>query len=223
MNAAVAMSDTVTDRIHVPVMAAEVTAMLSARSPRTIVDATLGTGGHAEALLEATGARLIGLDRDPAALEASRDRLARFGARATIRHANFAEIDAVLDEMNEQRVDAILADLGMSTFALDDPKRGFSFRADGPLDMRMDPGQEVSASDIVNRESEAELARILYEYGEERASRRIARAIVNARERSPISTTRELSALVERALGGHRRGSRRSKVHPATRTFQALR
>jgi len=128
-------------------MAAEVTAMLSARSPRTIVDATLGTGGHAEALLEATGARLIGLDRDPAALEASRDRLARFGARATIRHANFAEIDAVLDEMNEQRVDAILADLGMSTFALDDPKRGFSFRADGPLDMRMDPGQEVSASD----------------------------------------------------------------------------
>jgi len=220
MNVAVKvdMSDPRAERTHVPVMVAEVCALLAARSPRTIVDATVGTGGHAEALLNATGARLIALDRDPAALAVARERLARFGPRVSLHHADFAAIDAVLDRTGDPRVDAILADLGMSSLALDDPSRGFSFRCDGPLDMRMNPEQALTAADLVNGESEAELARILYEYGEERASRRIARAIVNARERSRISTTGELRQIAERALGG-----RRGRVHPATRTFQALR
>jgi len=221
MNAAVKvdMSDTPAERTHVPVMVAEVCALLAARSPRTIVDATVGTGGHAEALLNATAALLIGLDRDPAAIAVARDRLAHFGARVSLHHADFAAIDAVLDRTGDDRVDAILADLGMSSLALDDPSRGFSFRFDGPLDMRMDPEQALTAADLINGESEAELARILYEYGEERASRRIARAIVNAREHSRISTTGELRQIAERVLGWRRRG----RVHPATRTFQALR
>ena len=221
MNAAVKvdMSDPPAERTHVPVMAAEICALLAARSPRTIVDVTVGTGGHAEALLNATAARLIGLDRDPAALAVARDRLARFGARVSLHHADFAAIDAVLDRTGDDRVDAIVADLGMSSLALDDPSRGFSFRFDGPLDMRMNPEQALTAADLVNGESEAELARILYEYGEERASRRIARAIVNAREHSRISTTGEMRQIAERVLGWRRRG----RVHPATRTFQALR
>ncbi len=213
------MSGNLTQRIHVPVMVAEVTGLLAANEPRTIVDVTVGTGGHARALLEATSARLVGIDRDPAALSIARDRLAGFGARVTLHHGDFAELDAVLDRIGAERVDRIIADLGMNSFALEDAERGFSFRHDGPLDMRMDPRQEFRAADIVNHESESELARILYEYGEERASRRIARLIVQARHRAPISTTHELRALVERALGPRRRGG----VHPATRTFQALR
>ena len=219
MNAAVDMSDVRGERTHVPVMAAEVCALLAAGSPRTIVDVTLGTGGHAEALLAATDARLIGLDRDPAAIAAARDRLAHFGSRISFHQADFADLDAVLDRTGDRRVGGILADLGMSSFALDDPARGFSFRFEGPLDMRMNPEQALSAADLVNGESEAELARILYEYGEERASRRIARAIVSARAQSRISTTRELRLIVERVLGWRRRGG----VNPATRTFQALR
>ena len=128
-------------------------------------------------------------------------------------------MDARLCATGDDRVDAIVADLGMSSLALDDPSRGFSFRFDGPLDMRMNPEQALTAADIVNGESEAELARILYEYGEERASRRIARAIVNAREHSRISTTGELRRIAERVLGWRQRG----RVHPATRTFQAVR
>ena len=221
MNAAVKvdMSDTPAERTHVPVMVAEVCALLAAHSPRTIVDATVGTGGHAEALLNATEARLIGLDRDPAAIAVARDHLARFGARVSLHHADFAAIDEVLARTGDDHVEAILADLGMSSLALDDPSRGFSFRFDGPLDMRMNPEQALTAADIVNGESEAELARILYEYGEERASRRIARTIVNAREHSRISTTGELRRIAERVLGWRQRG----RVHPATRTFQALR
>jgi 16S rRNA (cytosine1402-N4)-methyltransferase len=224
MNQAAQMSDASADRIqsarlHVPVMVAEVNALLTAHAPRTIADVTLGTGGHAEALLEATDARLIGLDRDAAALAVARERLARFGSRVTFHHANFSELDSILDRAGIQLVDAILADLGMSSFALEDSSRGFSFRFEGPLDMRMSPEQPTSAADLVNRESEADLASIIYQNGEERASRRIARAIVQARQRAPITTTRELRMLVERALGGHRR----TGVHPATRTFQALR
>ena len=213
------MSDAPGERTHVPVMVAEVCALLAAGHPRTIVDVTLGTGGHAEALLAATDARLIGLDRDPGAIAVARDRLAHFGARISFHHADFADLDKILDQIGDRRVGGIVADLGMSSFALDDPARGFSFRFEGPLDMRMDPEQAPSAADIVNGESEAELARILYEYGEERASRRIARAIVNTREHSRISTTRELRQIVERVLGWRRRGG----VNPATRTFQALR
>ena len=221
MRVATKFCETSQSRIHEPVMAAEVKALLMERRPLRIVDATVGTGGHALTLLEAApeSACLLGLDRDEQALSVAAKRLEPFGARAILLHADFAELDAAADEAGFEQVDAILADLGMSSFALDDPSRGFSFRYEGPLDMRMDPSQGLPASDIVNRESAEEIARIIYEYGEERASRRIARAIVEARRRRPIATTGELRAVIERAIGGRRR----TGPHPATRTFQALR
>jgi len=216
-----AMSEDGADRrVHVPVMAAEVVELLSAPDPLVIVDATLGTGGHAAAMLEAAPrARLLGLDQDAAAIAHAGESLARFGDRIVLVQANFAEISSVLRERGFDHADAILADLGMSTFALDDAARGFSFRLDGPLDMRMDQRGSLRAYDLVNEEPEAELARIFREYGEERMPGRIARTIVEARRRRRIETTGELRALVERAIGPHRRGG----VHPATRTFQALR
>jgi 16S rRNA (cytosine1402-N4)-methyltransferase len=207
--------------IHEPVMGAEVTALLSEHRPLRIVDATLGTGGHAAMLLEAApaGSCLLGLDRDVQALALAAVRLERFGQRAILRHADFAAIAEVVREVGFGGVDALLADLGMSSFALDDPSRGFSFMREGPLDMRMDVGSNLRAYDLVNEEPEADLARIIYEYGEERGSRRIARTIVEARAQHPVETTGELRALIERAVGGRRGGG----VHPATRTFQALR
>jgi 16S rRNA (cytosine1402-N4)-methyltransferase len=219
MSLAVRYEDDAADRWHVPVMVEEVCGLLSAHGPLAFVDVTVGTGGHAEAMLRATKARMLGLDRDADALEVARERLAEFGDRVVLERADFSEIAAVMRAHHVEGADAILADLGMSSFALDDPERGFSFRVDGPLDMRMDTRQTLRARDIVNEESEVELARIIYIYGEERGSRRIARMIVEARRRSPIETTAELRAVVERALGAHRRGG----VNPATRTFQALR
>ncbi len=207
--------------IHQPVMGAEVTALLSERRPLRIVDATLGTGGHAALILEAApaGACLLGLDRDPQALALAAVRLKRFGQRVILRQANFRAIAQLVREAGFSGADALIADLGMSSFALDDPSRGFSFMREGPLDMRMDSGANLRAYDLVNEQNETDLARIIYEYGEERASRRIARAIVEARRRHPVETTGELRALVERAIGHRRAGG----VHPATRTFQALR
>jgi 16S rRNA (cytosine1402-N4)-methyltransferase len=207
------------DRMHLPVMPGEVRDLLCEGDRRLIVDATIGTGGHAEMLLEATGATLLGLDRDPLALEAAAERLRRFGPRVVLRQADFAEIDRAVAEAVQGAPDAILADLGMNTFALDDPARGFSFRNDGPLDMRMDPAAPLSAYDLLNEEGEDELVRIIREFGEERAARRIARAIVEVRRRRPLTTTAELRAIIERAAGTHHR----SAIHPATRTFQALR
>jgi 16S rRNA (cytosine1402-N4)-methyltransferase len=207
------------DRLHEPVMVAEVAALLSAHAPILFVDATVGTGGHAAAVLRATGARMLGLDRDGDALAVAAERLGEFGDRVTLRQANFTELDDAMADCGFSHADAILADLGMSSFALDDPERVFSFRHDGPLDMRMDRRDTVRAYDIVHEESEQELARILHDYGDERASRRIARMIVDARGRGAIETTGELRAIVERALGARRRGA----ISPATRTFQALR
>jgi 16S rRNA (cytosine1402-N4)-methyltransferase len=206
-------------RQHVAVMLDEVVGLVRALNPVTIVDVTVGLGGHAAALLRATDAHLLGLDRDAAALAAAAANLAEFGPRVTLRQADFAGLDAVLEQCGIPCVSAIVADLGMSSFALNDADRGFSFRLDGPLDMRMDRSQQLRAYDIVNEETESELARIIFEYGEDRASRRIARAIVEARRRRPIETTGELSSLVEGVLGRNRRGG----IHPATRTFQALR
>ncbi len=200
-------------------MEEEVCGLLSAHGPLAFVDLTVGTGGHAASMLRATGARMLGLDRDGAALALARERLAEFGDRVMLERADFAEVASVMKHRGFDGADAILADLGMSSYALDDPERGFSFRLDGPLDMRMDSRQAIRARDIVNEESAEELARIIYAYGEERASRRIARMIVDARRRAPIETTGDLRAIVERALGAHRRGG----AHPATRTFQALR
>jgi len=206
--------------MHVPVMAEEVVELLSAPRPHVIVDATCGTGGHSEALLSrAAEAKLLGIDRDADALAVASARLGRFGSRVKLVQASFARIDGVMAEAGFERADAILADLGMSSFALEDAGRGFSFRLEGPLDMRMDQRESLRAYDIVNEETEQEIARILRDYGEERAARRIARRIAEARRRRPIETTTELRAIVERALGPRRRGG----MHPATRTFQALR
>ena len=219
MNLAVINEDDAADRRHVPVMVEEVCGLLSAHGPLAFVDVTLGTGGHASAMLRATSARMLGIDRDEAALTVARERLAEFGDRVTLHRADFSEIAAVMKQSGFDGADAILADLGMSSYALDDPERGFSFRLDGPLDMRMDNRQPLRAYDLVNEEGAEELARIIYTYGEERGSRRIAKFIVEARRKDPIETTGELRAIVERALGAHRRAG----AHPATRTFQALR
>ena len=190
-------------------MADEVVRFLGGRG--TVIDMTLGAGGHSEALLEAGVQRLIGIDRDPDAVETAMSRLSRFGDRFTAVRTRFSQLPAV------NRVDGVLWDLGVSSMQLDRTERGFSYRNDGPLDMRMGPEGE-SAMDIVNTAPEEELARILFEFGEERRSRRVAAAIVRARTRSPISTTGELARVVAGALGARRGGP-----HPARRTFQALR
>jgi 16S rRNA (cytosine1402-N4)-methyltransferase len=186
------------------------------------VDATLGLGGHSEAILEAsTETRVIGLDRDREALRLATERLARFGARFRAVHANHEDLARIVAEAGEGEVNGILADLGVSSLQFDTPERGFSFRHDAPLDMRMDAaGDEETAAELLAHLPEEEIARIIFEYGEERRSRRIARWIVERRERGePIQTTRELAELVARAAG-HKRTDR---IHPATRTFQALR
>jgi 16S rRNA (cytosine1402-N4)-methyltransferase len=220
MGLAATNRDKVPARLHEPVMVAEVCGLMLVQPPPVlVVDATVGAGGHAEALLTGGCRRLIGLDRDDNALAAAQARLAQFGDRVVLRQANFADLDSVLDELDVDAVDGILADFGMSSLALDDPLRGFSFRFDGPLDMRMDRREQLRAYDIVNEEPEEELARIIAEYGEERHARRIARHIVAARRRRPLESTSELSAVIASAVGG-RRGA---GIHPATRTFQALR
>jgi 16S rRNA (cytosine1402-N4)-methyltransferase len=183
------------------------------------VDCTVGLGGHTRALLEAGATRVLGLDRDPQALAMARDRLAGFGDRVELVHSDYRSIDAVLDARGIGVVDGALADLGISSMQLDAPGRGFSFQRDEPLDMRMDPTSGDTAADLVARSSEQELADAIYTYGEERYSRRIARAIVHARRAQPILTTGSLAAIVRRAAG--RRGYQR--IDPATRTFQALR
>ncbi|HSJ49923.1 MAG TPA: 16S rRNA (cytosine(1402)-N(4))-methyltransferase RsmH [Actinomycetota bacterium] len=194
---------------HRPVMVGEVVRLLSGRG--VVLDLTLGAGGHAEALLDAGIELVIGVDRDPAAVELAAARLSRFGDRFRAVAARFSNVPV------EHRVDGVLYDLGVSSMQLDTPERGFSFRRSGPLDMRMGPEGE-SAKDVVNTATEQELARILFELGEERRSRRVAAAIVRARERAPITTTDELARVVAGAVGARRGGP-----HPARRTFQALR
>ena len=189
----------------------------------TIVDATLGPGGHAEALLELVGAegRVIGIDRDPDAIALAKERLARFENRFIALRGDHRELVAILHAENIVVVDAVLADLGISSRQLDDPERGFSFTADGPLDMRMDPhGGDPSAAELVATLDAIALRDVIATWGEERIAGRIARAIVREREKQPITTTAQLAALVEQTAGP---AARRFKIHPATRTFQALR
>lgn len=207
---------------HRPVLLQESLGYLAPGRGGLFVDATLGLGGHSEAILESSGdARVLGFDRDRVALDLALGRLARFGARFRAVHADFREIRRVLTEAGERELSGVLADLGVSSLQLDTPERGFSFRHNAPLDMRMDAqGDEETAADLLERLPEEEIARVIFEYGEERRSRKIARWIVEKRERGrPIKTTGELAELVARAAG-HRRAER---VHPATRTFQALR
>lgn len=187
------------------------------------VDATLGLGGHSEALLEAaTNARVLGLDRDRAAIELASARLTRFGGRFRACHANFRDIKRALEETGEGETSGVLADLGVSSLQFESGERGFSFRHDAPLDMRMDPtSDDPTAAELLAELPEAEIARMIWEYGEERGSRRIARWIVERRTQGrPIERTGELADLVARAVGFNRHAER---THPATRTFQALR
>ena len=204
---------------HIPVMLAETLAGLAPAPNTDCIDGTLGGAGHAAALLRATGpgGRLLGVDTDPAAVARGQARLAQFGDRVVLAQASFSQLATVAAEHGFAQVGAVLLDLGISSFQLGEAERGFSFQAEGPLDMRMAPGNPLTAADIVNYWSQDALADVIYRYGEEPRSRRIARAIVAAR---PIQTTTALANVVSRALGG-RRG--RERIHPATRVFQALR
>ena len=206
------------DAGHVPVLLAETLELVAVRPGGLYVDGTVGLGGHAAAVLRASApdGRLLGLDRDGETLERARARLAEFGGRVRLEQGDFREIK---ERLSGEEAAGILLDLGVSSAQLDDAGRGFSFQAEGPLDMRMDRSAGTTAGDLVNRLRERDLADLLYEYGEEPAARRIARAIAFARERKPITTTTELAEIVRRAAPRRRPGA----LHPATRTFQALR
>ncbi len=203
---------------HVPVLLQEVLAALRPAPGGRYIDVTVGAAGHARGILELSspGGRLLAIDADPEAVEYARSALQDMGERAVVRQGFFDELTSLAAAAGFAAVDGILADLGLSSRQLADPGRGFSFQQEGPLDMRLDPAEEtVTAADLVNDLPEAELAAILYHYGEERRSRAIARAIVRCR---PLHTTTELAELVARTLGGGR-----GRIHPATRTFMALR
>jgi 16S rRNA (cytosine1402-N4)-methyltransferase len=207
------------DAMHAPVLLAETLALLDPSRGGLFVDCTVGLGGHARAALEAGASRLIGLDRDPAALRIAREALAPWGDRVELVHSDYRDLRAVLAARSIDAVDGALADLGVSSMQFDAAGRGFSFRRDEPLDMRMDQTQGPTAADLLADAGEEDLANVIYEYGEERFSRRIARRIVEARRTSAIATTGQLADVVRRAVP--RKGYQR--IDPATRTFQALR
>ena len=204
---------------HIPVMTAEVLQYLRPELGGLFVDCTVGLGGHSRALLEAGATRVIGLDRDRDALARARETLAPWGDRVELVHADYRAIDEVLDSRQIAQIDGALADLGVSSMQFDAPGRGFSFQRDEPLDMRMDRSGGDTAADLVARSTEREIADAIFQYGEERFSRRIARAIVERRHDEPIDTTGRLAAIVRRSVP--HRGYMR--IDPATRTFQALR
>ena len=205
--------------VHVPVLVEEVIGYLAPLRDGLVADCTLGAGGHAAAILEAVpGLRIVGIDRDPQARHLAAGRLRQFGDRVRILAGEFDELGSLLRQAGIVKLDGILADLGVSSMQLETAERGFSFRREGPLDMRMGPGQ-LTAREIVNRYSEAELQKIFREYGEERRARRIARTVVEARTRQPIETTTELRRIVHRAAAH----GPRQRIDPATRVFQALR
>jgi 16S rRNA (cytosine1402-N4)-methyltransferase len=202
-----------TDSVHVPVLEREVLAGLDPHPDGIYIDGTGGGGGHSSALL-AAGGRVLTLDADPHAVDRVRQRVRAFGDRSMVIQANFRHLAAAAHQAGFDQVDGILLDLGLSSDQLELETRGFALMADGPLDMRFDPAQETSAANLVNTLPESELADLIYAYGEERLSRRIARAIVQAR---PLYSTGQLARVIERSVG------RRGRLHPATRTFQALR
>lgn len=210
------------DMLHQPVMLQEALDFLCLREGSVVVDATLGLGGHAAAVLARVGksGRLVAIDKDVASLEAARLRLKKFSKTIDFVHEDFRNIDRVLESCGVERVDAFLFDLGISSFQLDDPGRGFSFKAQGPLDMRLDQGNFITAYDLLNNLTEEEISSILWKFGEERFARRIARGIVMARRRAPLSSTVQLAEAVASCLPP---GLRHGRIHPATRTFQALR
>jgi 16S rRNA (cytosine1402-N4)-methyltransferase len=205
--------------MHEPVMVAEVLEHLAPSRGGVFVDCTVGLGGHAKALLDAGASRLIGFDRDPAALEQAGDALAGFGDRAELVHSDYRRVGEELDARGVSEVNGLLADLGVSSMQLDAPGRGFSFRRDEPLDMRMDTTSGPTAAEAIGEADERTLADVIYQFGEERHARRIARALVEQRKRAAIETTGQLADIVRRATP--RKGYMR--IDPATRTFQAIR
>ena len=209
---------------HIPVMFNEVINYLNLRPGKIIVDATIGTGGHSKGVLERIlpGGRLIGIDRDQESLEVCRKRLVDFSGSCEFVHANFIDIDKILENLNIKKVDGILFDLGVSSFQLEDPHRGFSFQYEGPLDMRLDRESYICAYDLVNNLNEEEISTMLWNFGQERWHNRIAHLLVQERERQPIATTAQLANIVFRSIP-HRYRQRHYRIHPATRTFQAVR
>ncbi|HET9782442.1 MAG TPA: 16S rRNA (cytosine(1402)-N(4))-methyltransferase RsmH [Candidatus Dormibacteraeota bacterium] len=204
---------------HVPALSQEVIELLQPREGAVAIDCTLGQAGHARQILEriTPGGRLLGIDRDPRAVRSGQESLASFGPSAVVVHGDFSELGSIASQRGFSPADMVLFDFGLSSTQIDDPERGFSFRADGPLDMRMDPTSELTAQQVVNNYGEPELERILRDYGEERWARRIAQFIV---VRRPLRTTRDLAAAVEAAIP---RNAWPRDIHVATRTFQAIR
>lgn len=206
---------------HIPVMPKEVLELLQCKPGGIYVDATIGLGGHAQEILERIqpGGMLIGIDRDKESLERVEARLKPFGSSVRLLHENYKNLPLILNNLASRPVDGILVDLGVSSYQLLSPERGFSFQSDVMLDMRMDRSQQWTAADLVNRLSESELADLIYRYGEERLSRRIAAAIVQERRKAPITRCSQLAEIIGRVfrVRGHQ------GIHPATRTFQALR
>jgi len=205
---------------HTPVLLDEVMEHLAPMAGRVYADVTVGGGGHARAILErsAPDGRLIGTDRDLSALDAARAELAQFGERAVLRKARMSELGQVLSSLDIERVDGLIADLGVSSAQLDQPERGFSLANDGPIDMRMDPSEGDSALSLIADSNVEELANLIYRYGEEHRSRKIARSLRNAYDQGELETTSDLRRAVHRATG-----PRRGRIDPATKTFQALR
>lgn len=203
---------------HTPVLLEEVMQFLQPKPGSRFIDATLGAGGHTRAILERTApdGRVLAIDQDESALMRARETLASFGSRLVLVHSNFKDVATVAVQRGFLGADGVVADIGISSMMVDDPSRGFSFMHEGPLDMRMDRTQQLTAAEVVNTYGEKEIADILYNYGEERRSRAIARSIVRAR---PLKLTTDLARAVGRVMGSPRYG----KIHPATRTFQALR
>jgi len=205
--------------LHEPVLTREVLASLQPEKGGVFVDCTVGMGGHALAMLQAGATRVIGLDRDPAALAIAAQTLSAYGDRVELVHSDYRGIASVLDARGIARIDGALADMGMSSYQLEAEGRGFSFQREDPLDMRMDTTSGPTAGELLRDASESEIADAIYRFGEERFSRRIARSIVQTREASPLRSTGQLAAIVRRAIP--QRGF--SRIDPATRTFQALR
>ncbi len=211
-----AMTDSGITPPHVSVLYQQIITALRPKSSGVYVDGTVGAGGHAWGILKASlpAGKLLGLDIDDQALQIARERLSEYGARAVLKHASYAQISSVMQSLGWDHTDGIVVDLGVSSMQIDSAQRGFSFLKDGPLDMRFDPSQSITAADIVNTSSESDLAALLWQYGDEVHSRRIARAIVAAR---PFTSTLELANLIAKNAG------KPGKIHPATRSFQALR
>jgi len=204
---------------HVPVLLDEVRSLLQPERGGTFVDCTVGLGGHARMLLEGGATRLIGIDRDTDAIAIAKVELGAFADRVTLVHADYREVAGVLDAQGVTEVAGLLADFGVSSMQLDADGRGFSFKRDEPLDMRMDRSRGETAAELLDRVDETELADVIYRFGEERRSRQVARAIVMARQQSPITTTGRLAEIVRRGVAARSW----QRIDPATRTFQALR